>query len=284
VPLFFVRIYLFGGAAAFGPLHHQACTVARSRAHSRGMPLTKQKPATTSRRSVKRYALVAALVCFSGIAEGGEVYSAGGKEVLQQAAQPCEWYRANEWDLDLWGALAFPGNTGRHSVRDFDAAPFFTAHLEASNDRFIDRDNAWSGGVDVKYFFSKYCALGAEGLIVDSNVNAGGAGFGTFTLRFPIRCSRFAPYAWVAGGFIAGGGHHNETYGEFTSLRTLTVQSYDTVANIENEHTQAAGQFGAGLEMRFTSRIGLMSDFAWNVASGPDNNFGLCRFGVTLSY
>jgi len=27
-----------------------------------------------------------------------------------------------------------------------------------------------------------------------------------------------------------------------------------------------------------------MGDFAWNFVSGPDNDFAMARFGVTLSY
>ena len=233
---------------------------------------------------MKRYALVAALFCVcGGFAKGGPA-TIDSKEIQQVAGPACEWYRANEWDLDLWAAFAFPGNTGRHDVLDFDAFPFFTAHENASNDRFIDRDNAWAGGADVKYFFNKYLALGVEGLIVDTNLNPGGAAFATFTVRFPIGCSRFAPYLWAGGGLTAGGGHHNDTYGEFTSLRSLGIRDYDNVENIENKHIEGSGQFGAGLEGRLTSRIGVMTDFAWNLVSGPDNNFGLVRFGLTLSY
>jgi len=33
-----------------------------------------------------------------------------------------------------------------------------------------------------------------------------------------------------------------------------------------------------------THHIGLMGDFAWNFVSGPDNDFAMARFGVTLSY
>jgi hypothetical protein len=43
-------------------------------------------------------------------------------------------------------------------------------------------------------------------------------------------------------------------------------------------------QAGGGLEIRITHHIGLMGDFAWNFVSGPDNDFAMARFGVTLSY
>jgi hypothetical protein len=51
-----------------------------------------------------------------------------------------------------------------------------------------------------------------------------------------------------------------------------------------NKHAEALAQFGAGIEVRITPRIGVMTDFGWNVLSAPDNNFGMLRFGATLSY
>ena len=53
---------------------------------------------------------------------------------------------------------------------------------------------------------------------------------------------------------------------------------------IGNKHVEATGQVGSGLEIRLTRHVGIMTDFAWNMLSGPDNNFGMARAGVTLSY
>src|SRR5438067_538627 len=162
---------------------------------------------------MKRFVLSCTILCALGAFAyaGTERYSGKDKEVLQPAPPPCEWYRAHEWDLDLWATLAFPGNTGNRSRDDLRSGDFdgseidqeaFQEHFDIghwSNDRFINRDNALGGGVDIKYFFSKYWALGAEGFIIDCNDNSGGAGLATFTFRYPIGCSRFAPYAF--GGF-----------------------------------------------------------------------------------
>ena len=54
--------------------------------------------------------------------------------------------------------------------------------------------------------------------------------------------------------------------------------------SVNNTHTYATGQFGAGLEVRITRHVGIMGDFAWNVVQENDNDFGMARFGVTLSY
>lgn len=213
------------------------------------------------------------------------------KEIMQQAPAPCEWYRAHEWDLDLWGTLAFAGNTGFNDIKrhtGFDVGPDvpFDEHIDIGpyhSDRFLDKDNAWGGGADVKYFFSKYWGLGVQGFVLDANSNSAGGALGTFTFRWPIGCSRFAPYGWAGGGVAAGGSHStwffNEVHrggNEFEFRRPET--------NLQNKHAEALGQFGAGIEVRLTPRVGVMTDFAWNVVSAPDNNFGMWRFGATLSY
>src|SRR2546423_571560 len=72
------------------------------------------------------------------------------KEMKQALAEeaPCpEWYANNEWEVSLWGAYAFTGENWR-------------------NDRYIEADHAWGGGVDVKYFFARYFGIGAEGFLL----------------------------------------------------------------------------------------------------------------------
>ena len=235
---------------------------------------------------MKKFTLTFSLCCALGTAAfAGETDSSKDKEVMQQAPPVCDWYRAHEWDFDLWGTYAMPGNTGRHDVEFIDDFPTLVEHHTASNDRFIDRDGAWGGGADVKYFFSKYWALGIEGFVVDSNINSGGGGIGTFTLRYPIGCSRFAPYAWAGFGVVAGGGHHDDRYGTFLGGTVAPVIfTFNDREDIENKHAEATGQFGTGFEVRITRHVGVMTDFAWNLVSGPDNNFGMWRFGATLSY
>jgi hypothetical protein len=238
--------------------------------------------------------ILCALAGLAGLAYAGSENYSSNKEVMQQAPASCDWYRAHEWDLSLWGTYAFSGNTGhadpfsdRFAREPEDAFEFDQGQW--GNDRFLNRDGAWGGGADVKFFFSKYWALGAEGFVVDANDNIGGAGLGTFTFRFPIGCSRFAPYAYAGGG-VLGGGTHSDRF--FFDIHTASEDTegeeeeneFRANRSILNKHYEAIGQFGAGLEIRVTRHIGIMGDFAWNVVSGPDNNFGLARFGVTLSY
>src|SRR5262249_30448312 len=65
-------------------------------------------------------------------ADGPEKYSGKEKEVMQPAPPVCDFYRAHEWDLDIWGAYAlaadtrqFPVDRSRDENGDLNADPFF---------------------------------------------------------------------------------------------------------------------------------------------------------------
>src|SRR5437764_4594389 len=188
----------------------------------------------------------------------GTEYS--GKEMKQVAPPPCpEWYADNEFNVSLWGTYVFTGNTWQ-------------------NDRYIEADHAWGGGIDLKYFFHRYFGVGIEGWAVDArqarqNIfvdfsdgifensvthesNAVGAVLGTLTLRYPFHCSRFSPYIFGGGGAIFGGGQ-----------RRSFDESDDDFVN-DSTRTEAIGQVGGGLEIRFTPHIGWINDFSWNFVDG----------------
>lgn len=242
---------------------------------------------------MKRFALTLILSC--GLAALANAGSYAGKEVMQPAPPPCEWYRANEWNFNFWGTIAFPSNTGTRDVDFRDHEEEFQEFEQhgglafdlgrTSEDRFINRDNAWGGGMDVKYFFSKYWGIGGEGYVLDCNDNIGGAGLFTATFRFPIGCSRFAPYAWAGVGALSGGTSTHEFLVD-RNRHEPDVFDDDNIVHrsINNTHTYVTGQFGGGLEVRITRHIGVMGDFSWNVVQEDDNDFGMARFGVTLSY
>jgi hypothetical protein len=207
---------------------------------------------------------------------GTETYS--GKEMKQVAPPPCpEWYADREFNVGLWGTYVFTGNDWR-------------------NDRYIEADHAWGGGIDLKYFFWRYIGVGIEGWAVDARRSfeevtgtevfqfsgighesrAVGSVLGTLTLRYPIPCTRFAPYVFGGGGGIFGGGERTRfvTTGPLPTIRTEETDS----------ETRAIGQVGGGLEIRFTPHIGWINDFSWNFVDGPDNNFGMVRSGINFAF
>jgi opacity protein-like surface antigen len=208
---------------------------------------------------------------------GTETYS--GKEMKQVAGPPpCpEWYADREFNVGLWGTYVFTGNEWR-------------------NDRYIEADHAWGGGIDLKYFFWRYIGVGIEGWAVDARRSfeevtgtevfqfsgighesrAVGSVLGTLTLRYPIPCTRFSPYIFGGGGGIFGGG---ETTRFVTTGPLPTIRTEET-----GSESRAIGQVGAGLEFRFTPHIGWINDFSWNFVDGPDNNFGMVRSGINFAF
>jgi len=219
--------------------------------------------------------MICALGALASVAFGGTETYTSGKEMKQAVQQqvPCpEWYRDTEWDVSLWGTYAFTSNTWR-------------------DDRYLGVDHAWGGGIDAKYFFRRYFGIGIEGYGLSLNENRGaffningnrnesgaaGGVLGTLTFRYPIPCSRFAPYVFGGGGAIFGGGGREE----------VLFASDGDIIGVRNRgsETKAVGQFGGGIEVRFTPTIGWMSDFSWNVVDGPSNNFGMVRSGITFAF
>src|ERR1700704_5548721 len=155
----------------------------------------------------------------------GTEYS--GKEMKQVAAPPpCpQWYADREFNVGLWGTYIFTGNNWQ-------------------DDRYLESDHAFGGGIDLKYFFHRYFGVGIEGWAVDArrsfedvfiDLNNGifnahtahesravGSVLGTLTLRCPIPCTRFSPYIFGGGGGIFGGGEktHFVTTGPLPTIRT----------------------------------------------------------------
>jgi hypothetical protein len=108
-----------------------------------------------------------------------------------------------------------------------------------------------------------------------------GAVLGTLTLRYPIPCTRFAPYIFGGGGGIFGGGQKqvNQRFIE-------PGEGFDEVQTTGHtgSESRAIGQVGGGMEIRLTPHIGWVSDFSWNFVDGPNNNFGMVRTGVNFAF
>ncbi len=255
--------------------------------------------------SMKRLTLTfCALVALASFCYAGPEPMSGKDKEIQLAPPPCDWYHAHEWNLTLWAGWAFSGQDGKRDI-DFDYEEVdeqFDEHLnpvflgEPHDDEFLNKDNSWGGGMDLKYFWSKYMGAGLEGFVVDVNDGVGGAGLATFTFRYPIGCSRFAPYAW--GGFgVVGGGVRTERF--FLEHHEGPVEEenereFVEDTSFENKHARVIGQLGAGLEARLLRpssesklSIGVKGDFCWNFIGGDhsnDQDFGMVRFGLNFGY
>ena len=210
-----------------------------------------------------------------------------GKEMKQVAyVPPCpEWYGDREWNVNLWGTYAFTNTefAPNPSLIDIVQSTSEGGPVLGTYDRYIGGDHAWGGGGDVKYFFCRYAGVGVEGFALDASkpgfdifedqsvpilikqrINHNhtvGAVLGTLTLRYPIPCTRLAPYAWAGVGAIFGGGERDELH---------TQGPPDAFAvNAQTEHfgaeTKLLGQFGAGLEFRFARNFGWTNDLSFGV-------------------
>lgn len=209
----------------------------------------------------------------------GSAAFAGTETYSSKSVAPPEcpqWYADNEFNVSLWGTYA-------SSFKDWH------------EDTYIVADHAWGGGTDLKYFFHRYFGVGLQGYLifpnsaekidgvrVDDDKRTLGSVLGTFTLRFPIGCSRFAPYVWAGGGGIFGGGQDHEI------LLQGVIPPGPPVTAVNHEfpvsRTKSVGQVGGGLEIRLTPHMGLLNDFSWNVVSGSKNNFGMIRTGLNIAF
>ena len=228
--------------------------------------------------------------CAASLALAGTEYT--GKEMRQTAVQTQEcFYGDTELNISLWGTYAFAGTDQGH----IGAPGFFFG--DDRGDRFLETDHAWGGGIDAKYFIMKYFGFGFEGWMAHArrtqfdffgtptpggflfaktdDERTIGAALGTFTFRWPIGCSRFAPYAFAGGGGIFNGG-------EKDLVVANGLGGFDTIH--EDSESKVLGQFGGGLEVRFTRHLGWINDFSWNVIDGPKNNFGMVRTGINFAF
>jgi len=227
------------------------------------------------------------------------------KEMKQVAPEPCpEWYGDNELNVNLWGTYLFTNTefAPNPSLVDIVQSTSEGNPVLGTYDHYIGGDHAWGGGGDVKYFFHRYFGVGVEGFAVDATKSGFdifedptvpifihnrvnherviGAVLGTFTLRYPIPCTRFAPYAWAGVGAIFGGGERDIVH---------TQGPPDAFAvHAQTDHfgseTKLLGQFGAGLEFRIARHVGWTNDLSFGVVDGPKNNFGMFRSGLNFAF
>src|SRR4029077_1700466 len=80
-------------------------------------------------------ALFALVVVAPALYADGPEPSSKEKEVMQPAPPVCDFYRAHEWDLSIWGAYAFAADTGQRHV--------------PNDDPFVDPNNTTGGETDV---------------------------------------------------------------------------------------------------------------------------------------
>ena len=248
-----------------------------------------------------------AVIGLAKTASAGPERMDGKDKVVQPIVEPCDWYRGNEWDVSIFFAAGFPADKQRDSLLEVaehhEATETLSGHDSHENDvgalsrdRFLNQEHAFGGGADFKYFLNKNFGLGVEGFILGAH-NAAGEILGTFTIRWPLGCSRFAPYIFFGGGAAFGGSRDVAAETEVPLANTSSAPTPSaSVApgtvfvdgdafkkRTVDENVRGAGQIGGGMEVRVTHHIGVMADFSWNFV-GTSSDFGLVRSGVTFGF
>jgi len=178
------------------------------------------------------------------------------KEVVPPPAPPQSYFRANEWSL---GAFATYGWTHNHNERGIS-------------------NHYWGGGVDGQYFPLEYLGFAIEAdffneIPVD---RFGSSVSGNVIARYPLDLI-YPNVHLVPYGFAGIGGLFNSEH-PFSQVVDNEVTF--------NHHTKdaVAGDFGGGLEYRFTPHIGVFSDVRFNLVDGPKNNYLSTRFGLRYAF
>ena len=196
-------------------------------------------------------AVMAILSPAMNVATGGPVVPS--KEVVAPSPlSPSSYFRANELDL---GAFATYG----------------TRSDDQSNFRGIG-NHAWGGGAEVSYFPLIWAGLRVQGAVINliPGDNTAGIVRGDFLARYPL--DLVWPNVHAAPYGIAGVGGLFSGYNGIRSNGTLRFNN------------SVLGDFGGGLEYRFTPHIGVFSEATWNVVDGPKNNFLQVNFGARFAF
>jgi len=201
---------------------------------------------------------------------GTETYSSSKN--VAPAPAPCPtWYADHEWNIGVWGTYAPTANSWRE-------------------DTFLGVDHAWGGGIDVNYFFGRYWGFGISGFglgasrddvfnnrfVEDDNSSWAGGILGRFTFRYPIPCSRWAPYAFIGAGGVWGG-----VGSSFNRDIDFDNEFFD---DRDGDSGRFMVQYGVGFEVRFSPHWGMINDITYNQLEGGQNDFFMLRTGLNFAF
>jgi len=139
------------------------------------------------------------------------------------------------------------------SIDAFGSASMGKYSIEHISGSRVSHDTRLGGGLGVNYFFNRYFGLGADAYLEDTKGSFIDSTSVNLIARLPIGQSGFAPYAFGGGGY------------QFDMARVWF------------------GQFGAGMEYRFTRNIGAFID-ARLVVPDETGDYGLARLGLRFAF
>jgi hypothetical protein len=202
-----------------------------------------------------KYIALAAVALASQVAPlfAGEMVAS--KEVVVQPPPPPveELYRDREFQVDIFGLYSTQWDDNTQGIRD----------------------HAWGGGLGFNYFFLRYVGVGLEGeLFKPSGEDTDPAGKFSLNLflRYPIGNSGFSPYVFAGGGIF------------INSVDRLDFGELGEDPDRKSDDVLWAGQFGGGLEYRFTRNFGIFTDARYDLLEKTRNDYMTVRAGVRLAF
>src|SRR6185503_20877114 len=105
---------------------------------------------------MKQFALTLSILCVCAAIAWAGPEALSGTDMKETVApiESVEWYSAHEWNVSIWGTYVFAANEVEHEV-----TPTMNCW---EPDRYLGADDAWGGGIDLKYFFHQNIGVGVE--------------------------------------------------------------------------------------------------------------------------
>jgi hypothetical protein len=161
-------------------------------------------------------------------------------------------------------APAPPPPSSYYRANEWSLGAFGTYDASFGNRRAIG-DHAWGGGLALDYFPWLYIGFGLEGSLVNTipKDRVAHQVDGNLILRYPLDLMipnfHLAPY-----GYAGVGGLFEHISGD--------------------RHGRVLGNFGGGLEYRFTPHIGIFSEAGYELVDDAKNNFMQVNFGLKYAF
>ena len=133
-------------------------------------------------------------------------------------------------------------------------------------------EHAWGGGLDVAYFPSLFWGFRFQGSAINTASSDQTAGIVSLNavVRYPLDLVapnfHMAPYGFAGIGGLLGG-----------------LDGNDQSGNVRTE-SRVLGNFGGGLEYRFTPHVGIFTEAAFDLVDGPKNNAVQINWGARFAF
>ncbi|MBV9672618.1 MAG: hypothetical protein JO076_07305 [Verrucomicrobia bacterium] len=208
---------------------------------------------------MKKWIVTLIISACSGVTFAGAPIQSLKNPVAPPPPAPTSFFRSNEWSL---GAFATYNYT-----------------IDNSPSQRIVGSHSWGGGLSVNYFPWLYAGFRIKGAVFNTipKDDTGEDVSLDFLLRYPLDLIKpnlhLAPYAYggIGGVFVSEDNFFSDRFFRYNRFHN-------------NDDQRVLGDFGGGLEYRFTRLIGIFAECGYNVVDGPKNNYLQTNFGLKFAF